>query len=112
MLRTGLQQIINSKRLAGCVFGNFSVFHIYFGECEMSKKCDRRVCLNQEKTLSHKIGNALAINLALNGIHMPPSGLKGFISAAHTEQHIEKTIAVFDFSLETMIEENLLSQAI
>jgi glutamate-1-semialdehyde 2,1-aminomutase len=107
-LREGIQHSIEEKGVLGCVYGDFSVFHIYFGNCEMRDKCDRKICLNENKGKFVEIGKLLALNLAVNGVHMPAYGVKGFTSAVHTQEDVYKTIKAFDASLNNMIRENIL----
>jgi glutamate-1-semialdehyde 2,1-aminomutase len=105
ILRTGMQEVMDRLGVTGCVYGDFSVFHIYIGQCDMQGECDRRICLNEDKIMSADIGRALAINLALNGVHMPGYGTKGFLSAAHTREDLDKTIEAFEISINSLIRE-------
>ncbi len=108
ILRESMQQVMDKRGIVGCVYGDFSVFHIYFGNCEMRDKCDKSVCLNGNKIWPVEIGRALAMNLTLNGVHVSASGAKGLMSAVHTQEDIDKTIKAFDISLSTMVKENIL----
>lgn len=110
VLRQGMQKATDELGVTGCVYGDFSVFHIYFGKCEMQGKCDRRICLNEDKVMPPDIGRALAINLALEGVHVPTYGTKGFISAVHTKEDINKTVEAFRNALSSMLEEKLIIQ--
>lgn len=109
-LRERMQQAIDELGLASCVYGDFSAFHIYFGDCGMRSKCDRTICLNDDKDRPADVGRSLTINLILNGVHPPTCGVDGFVSAAHTEEDVDKTIEAFNASLETMIREGVLSR--
>jgi len=64
--------------------------------------------LNEDKVRPAEIGRALALNLILNGVYVPPYGVKGFTSVAHSKEDIQKTIEAFDTSLATMIREGVL----
>ena len=110
MLRERMQQTMDEQGLAGCVYGDFSVYHIYFGDCEMREKCDRAACLNDDKVRPANLSRSLTINLMLNGVHPPVRGLDGFVSAVHTKEDIDKTIEAFSASLETMIGEGALKR--
>lgn len=110
MLRERLQQAIDEHDLAGCVYGDFSVYHFYLGDCVMQNECDKTVCLNDDKVRAPKVGRSLAINLMLNGVHPPARGYDGFISAVHSAQDIDKTVEAFSTSLETMIREGVLNR--
>jgi glutamate-1-semialdehyde 2,1-aminomutase len=66
LLRRGMQEVMDRRGVIGCVYGDFSVFHLYFGACEMQGKCHRKICLNEEKVRPLEIGKALALNMTLN----------------------------------------------
>jgi len=88
--------------------GGFSVLHVYFGNCDLRGQCDRTVCLNAHKVRPPDVGEALYMNLALNGVKPPPHGYDFFVSAVHTREDIDNTIEAFGISLEAMVEENKL----
>ena len=109
-LRQGMQQSIDRQGITGCAYGDISIWHLYFGGCEMQGSCERVICLNEDKVRPASIGKALALNLALSGIGVPGRGVDGFVSAVHTIEDIDKTIAAFDTSLSTMISEGVLQK--
>jgi glutamate-1-semialdehyde aminotransferase len=104
-----MEQAIVERAIAGCVYGDFSVFHVYLGDCSLRENCDRRVCVNAEKERPPDIGRRLAINMILNGVHLPNRGYDGLVSAAHTESDIDKTTQAFGNSLDTLVDEGALS---
>lgn len=107
MLRQGLQQAIEEHGVVGCAYGEFSVFHVFFGECAMRDECNRKVCLNVDK-VGTEVGLAPYINLALNGVLAARTGRRGFVSAVHTKEDIAKTIEAFSVSLDIMLRENII----
>jgi glutamate-1-semialdehyde 2,1-aminomutase len=110
-LRDALQREMDGRRIAGCVYDSgFSVLHVYFGPCRLMGQCDRRVCLNADKTRDPATGQALFMNLALNGIKTPTRGYDFFLSAVHSEADLEQTIEAFGKSLDVLLEERILSQ--
>ena len=111
MLRDGMQAKMDERGITGCVYDSgFSVLHVYFGNCELRGQCDRTVCLNAHKVRPPDVGEALYINLALNGVKPPPRGYDFFVSAVHTREDIDNTTEAFGISLEAMVEENKLSK--
>ena len=108
-LRKRMEQAIVERGIAGCVFGDFSVFHVYLGDCALRDECDRRICLNADKERPPEIGRRLAINAILNGVHLPNRGYDGLVSAVHTESDIDKTAQAFGTSLDMLIQEGALS---
>lgn len=108
-LRDALQQQMDECNIQGCAYDSgFSVIHIYIGQCDLRRNCDRGVCLNGVKTRDPSIGQALFMNLALNGVKTPTRGYDGFLSAAHTEEDIQKTVAAYGRSLDALIREKRL----
>lgn len=111
-LRDALQQEMDERRIAGCVYDSgFSVVHVYFGHCHLMRQCDRAVCLNADKIRDPRTGQALFMNLALNGVKTPTRGYDFFLSAVHSEEDLEKTIEAFGKSLDALLEEKILSQS-
>jgi glutamate-1-semialdehyde 2,1-aminomutase len=107
-LRNGMEQVMKQQGITGCTYGaDGGVVHLYFGACEMREECDRDLCLNSEKVRSQHICDALGINLTLNGVHTMNRAVDFFISAAHNEEDINKSINAFDTALRTMVSEDL-----
>jgi glutamate-1-semialdehyde aminotransferase len=72
-------------------------------------ECDRVVCLNADKTRDPGAGQALFMNLALNGVKTPTRGYDSFLSAVHTEDDLKKTVEAFGTSLDALLEEQTLT---
>jgi glutamate-1-semialdehyde 2,1-aminomutase len=99
-LREGIQHAMGKRGVSGCAHGSFSMFNVYFGECPLQDKCDRTVCLNGDKVFPPDLTRRAIINLVLNGIHLSwRAGPCGTVSAAHTEEDIDKTVEAFDITL-------------
>ncbi|MBW1996453.1 MAG: aminotransferase class III-fold pyridoxal phosphate-dependent enzyme [Deltaproteobacteria bacterium] len=109
-LRHRMQEIIDDMGLPGCAYGDFSVFHLYFGECAMRDRCDKLICLNEEKERSPAVGRLLAMAMALHGVHIANRGYDGFISAAHDEEDVSVTLNAFKLSVYTLVKEGLLGK--
>lgn len=99
-LREGIQRAMDKRGVSGCAYGSFSMFNVYLGNCPLQDKCDRTVCLNTNKVMPPDLTRLAVINLALNGVHvLGRAGPSGLVSAAHTEEDVDKTIEAFDTSL-------------
>ena len=108
-LRDALQREMDGRGIAGCVYDSgFSVVHVYFGHCHLIEQCERVVCLNADKTRDPGAGQALFMNLALNGVKTPTRGYDSFLSAVHTEDDLKKTVEAFGRSLDALLEEKKL----
>lgn len=110
-LRQGMERIMKEKRIVGCSYNEFSVCHLYFGECEMRGKCDRVICLNSTKHRPKQVGDSLCLNLTLNGVHPNARGVDFFLSSVHSEKDIKDTLKAFAFSLDNMLEEGVVTQS-
>jgi glutamate-1-semialdehyde 2,1-aminomutase len=110
LIKQGLQAVMDDKGVSGCVYGDFSVFHIYFGDCGMTIGCDKEVCLNDDKERPVQLGKMLAMNMALHGVHLTTRGFDGIVSAVHDQADVDVTVKAFAKSVDTLIEEGLLKQ--
>ena len=109
MLRDGMQRKMDERGIKGCVYDSgFSVLHVYYGNCNLRGQCDRTVCLNANKVNPPDLGEALYINLTLNGVKAPSRGYDLLVSAVHTKDDIDRTMEAFGTSLDTMVNENKL----
>ena len=105
-LRDAFQKEMDRRKIAGCAYdAGFSLVHIYIGECDLQGTCDRVICLNADKTRDPGTGEALFMNLALNGVKTPTRGYDLFLSAVHCEEDMQKTIAAFGASLDALLAE-------
>ena len=73
-----------------------------------SNGCARVACLNSTKVRPKAVGEALGINLTLNGIPTIGRAVDFFVSAVHSEEDINKSVEAFDTSLGTMLSEGML----
>ena len=105
LLRKGMERVIKQGGVNGCAWNSGGEVHLYFGDCKLRDGCDRVVCLNSTKIRPDQIGRALGLNLVLHGVHNINRAFDFFISAAHSEQDINKTIEAFNVSLGTMVSE-------
>lgn len=108
LIKEGMQRALEERGLPGCVYGEYSMFHIYLGDCEFCESCQKVVCLNDKKERPAELGQALALHFVLNGIHMPSRGYDGIVSAAHGVEDGERTIRAFGASLDSLIGEGMI----
>ena len=108
LLRDNMDRVIKGRGINGCAYGDGGVVHLYFGRCELSDRCDRSICLNSDKVRPGDVGEALCINLTLNGVHTVNRAFDFFVSSVHSEEDIMRSVEAFDISLGTMISERIL----
>ncbi len=99
-LRRGLNDVLRSCGVRGIVYGESSVFHLALDpRLEPGRPASVEALgaedLKQQRSLPH--AGALALATLLEGIHFFSMG--GFLSAAHTVQDIEYTLAAFEKAL-------------
>jgi glutamate-1-semialdehyde 2,1-aminomutase len=108
LYRDGLERVFKERGINGCAYSDGGSTHIFFGGCGLREHCDRGACLNSAKVRPVKVGQALYINLALNGVLGAARAVDCFLSAAHTEADIEKSVKAFDASITAMMSEGVL----
>ncbi len=112
-LRAGLNTVLERRGVAGCAWGESSVFHIILGEV-----CTNRVAGDLRApegipaaTLkaSGKAGLAgpLTLGMALEGVDLFNAG--GLLSTAHTEADIDFTIEAFDRTIGRLRRDGLIA---
>jgi glutamate-1-semialdehyde 2,1-aminomutase len=112
-LRDAMQGKMDERGIPGCVYDSgFSIVHVYSGKCDLQGKCDRVICLNADKTRDPATGEALFMNLALNGVKTPTRGYDFFLSAVHTEHDLRMTITAFGNSLDVLLEEKKMKKEV
>jgi glutamate-1-semialdehyde 2,1-aminomutase len=99
-LRQGLNQVLARRAARGVAYGESSMFHLAFdprltpGDPRSLREIPADTLKQQRQSPLHA---ALTLALLLRGVHLFAFG--GFLSTAHTEQDIAKTLEVFDDAL-------------
>ena len=85
-LRTALQEVLDQVELPARVMGDDTVFDVYFTDAEIT---DYRSTLGADQDLMRRFNRLLLEHGILKG------GQKFYMSLAHTEEDLQRTIAVF-----------------
>jgi len=108
-IRKGVNELLARMEIPGCCYGISSFFHLQFG-----RPCvclERDVCTRQHAEISSGMSGTLAMNLKramLNsGIDLM-GGRMGIVSAAHSEEDVERTIEAFEEGLDAMRREGFV----
>jgi glutamate-1-semialdehyde 2,1-aminomutase len=101
-IRKSLNGVIKAFRVAGCVYGDSSVFHIVLGVTpeNFSGKDIKSPMLSPEvlKTgAEKKLARLFQLSMLIEGIDIFHLG--GLVSSAHTDEDIEKTIKAFEVTV-------------
>jgi len=111
-LRTGVNTVLEQRGVAGCAWGESSVWHVILGYDVPNRTAgDLRAPQGIPSDVLKKSGGAglatpLAIAMALEGVDLFHGG--GLLSIAHTSDDIDFTIEAFDKSLSRMHADGLL----
>lgn len=103
-LVTGINREIEKRNIDACAHNSTSVVHIFIGKCE---GCDKNICLDTIKSMPPEIVHTLNRQLLLNGVHFH-RGTMGLVSAVHTEEDIDQTVAAFGAAFDGMLEERII----
>lgn len=107
-IRKAMNGAIKAFRVAGCVYGDSSVFHIVLGEVpeNFSRGDMRNPMLPPEilKTGAEKnLARLFQLSMLLEGVDIFHLG--GLVSSAHTDEDIEKTIKAFEITIDRLKKE-------
>ena len=100
----GMNREIGKRGVEACAHNATSAVHIFIGKCQ---KCDRAICLDCAKSMPAELAYALNRHLLLNGVHFH-RGTLGLVSAVHSEEDIDQTIAAFGTAFDGMIAEGFI----
>ena len=106
-LKLGLNEVMGKMEVSGHAHGVASMIHLVLADCD----CDRGICSMSHREIKEAIGSpavtALKRSMQNNGIDI--MGRDSFlVSATHTENDIDKTLAAVEKSLAEVREEGLL----
>jgi glutamate-1-semialdehyde 2,1-aminomutase len=97
-LRAGLTSVLAEAGVPGCAYGESSTFHLLIGHAGEPDRASLRALKagGMSPELSAELHNAML----LEGVHLFHGS--GFLSAAHTEQDVERTVAALAATLARM----------
>ncbi len=112
-IRKSMNEVIKKHHIPGCVYGNYSINHIFLQhDCPQLGKCDTVNCTfpNQEvicRGTPAKVRRLLQLANILHGFDHFGFGML-VLNAAVSEQDVETVIMAFDHSLARLKEEDIL----
>jgi glutamate-1-semialdehyde 2,1-aminomutase len=108
-LRDGMNTVLQRRNVAGCVYGDASVWHFFVHAYGTGAELDVQPSdAARLKSIPPSIVTAFQRNLQVRGVDVL-SYTGGVTSAAHTEEDIERTIVAFDQTIEAMLDEKLIA---
>ena len=112
LLRSAWDQVLGDHNVAGYVYGDASIFHVYFEtNCERIAQAGSRNALQtRDAKLLKGMPGALITqyqrHLRLRGVDIM-SGTGGLLSSAHTPEDIAEATAAFEATVVALMEEGL-----
>ncbi len=111
-LRSGLDQILARRGVAGYAYGESSTFHIYLEKPSGRKVKDREalrsIDANILKGMPGELVRALQNGFRARGVELM-SYNGGMTSAAHTEAMVDETVVIFDDLVAAMVATGLVA---
>jgi glutamate-1-semialdehyde 2,1-aminomutase len=111
-LRHGMNQALERRGVAGYVYGDSSVWHLYVQAMPGPGARTRAdVQTSDATTLKSIPGNVITAfqrNLQVRGVDLL-SYAGGVTSAAHTDADIEHTVTIFDRTIQALVDERLVA---
>src|ERR671937_2064874 len=100
-LRAGMNQVLKTRGIRGCVYGAASVYRIFLGadQHELGVTDYRMVEARLDRGMG-PVGNALHLAMLLEGVDYNRGSAIGWLNAAMTDQDIDTMVGAFDRSLE------------
>ena len=112
-LRQGMDDILEAEGIAGYVYGDASVFHIYLqahpGSGARSREDLKTMDPDVLKGIPGNVIGALQKNMQIRGAKLL-SYNGGVTSSAHTEEDIEQTLKAFRASAQALLEDGLVAR--
>ncbi|MGE5132046.1 MAG: aspartate aminotransferase family protein [Gemmatimonadota bacterium] len=94
-LRDGLTEVLAQAGVPGCAYGESSTFHLLMGHPAGPATASLRVL--KTAGMSRQLAAELHNGMLLEGVQLFHGS--GFLSAAHTESDVERTVAAFAATL-------------
>ena len=107
-LRDGMQRVLDEHQVAGCVYGESSTFHLYFGEG--ARGGIEGLSAVRIKDVPKETVAAFRRGIRERGMDLM-SYLGGVTSAAHTETDVDETLGIFEDTIRELVEQGLVGRA-
>ena len=112
VLRQGMDDILYQERVAGYVYGDVSIFHIYLEAHPGTGAARRQDLITSEagilKGIPKEVVSAFQKLLLARGVDLV-SYTGGVTSAAHTETDIQNTLDIFQDVIRSMVKDKIIA---
>jgi glutamate-1-semialdehyde 2,1-aminomutase len=105
-LRAGMNQVLKTRGIRGCVYGFASIFRIFLGaDTHELGVVDYRMDEARLDRGMGAVGNALHLAMLLEGVDYNRGSAIGWLNAAMTDRDVDTMVEAFDRSLERVSRE-------
>ncbi|MDP6053726.1 MAG: aminotransferase class III-fold pyridoxal phosphate-dependent enzyme, partial [Candidatus Latescibacteria bacterium] len=112
VLRQGMDEILYQERVAGYVYGDVSIFHVYLEAYPGTGAVRRQDLITSEasilKGIPKEVVSAFQKLLLARGVDLV-SYTGGVTSAAHTETDIQNTLDIFQDVIRSMVKDKIVA---
>jgi glutamate-1-semialdehyde 2,1-aminomutase len=107
-IRDGINHVTQRRGWPWCAYGLFSDFHIHYGEALPADIYAGRIPWQSLKGgIPLQLIHQIRTGFLLHGVDLAPWP-GGFVSAAHTDADVERTIVAFECTINMLIAEEVL----
>ena len=111
-IREGWNEVLNRLNVEGCVYGEMSTFHTFFGPCPRRTRDDEPLWTYDPAVLKGTPSRtvwALHQALQMRGVDLM-SRMGGVTSLAHTDQDVQETVDAFEGAVKELLEAGVISR--
>ena len=109
-LRSGMNQVLKTRGIRGCVYGSSSIFRIFLGaDAEELGITTYRMDEARLDRGMGSLGTTLHLAMLLEGVDFNRGSAIGWLNAAMTDSDIDTMVGAFDRALDRMARERALA---
>lgn len=110
-LRGSLNELFQKERIAGCVYGESSTFHTFFGNCPPREADDDPMWTYDPQILSAPADRANTVHKVLqaHGVDLM-SSMSGMTSCEHSDADIERTVDAYAAVIPDLLERGVIQR--
>ena len=110
-LRAGMNQVVKTRGVHGCVYGAASIFRIFLGaDAEELGVTTYRMDEARLDRGMGPVGTRLHLAMLLEGVDYNRGSAIGWLNAAMTDSDIDAMVGAFDRSLDRLAQEGALGE--
>ena len=107
-LRAGLNDLMTRMEIPGCCYGVASIFQVRLGAQHQGSDADRLPAPEDHPPTTPRLVSAMRLAAINAGVDLMSGRPSGLVSAAHTEEDIQSTLAGFEQAFSALRTDGLL----